>query len=155
MCNFFKQGVAYILLTSLLLESCSSPYMGIGKKVPMLEASPTNRLAIDQTDELPAPFSTDASSNLGNLALIEPADPLVSEQSSLQVQGTELFKSKDSHQQNETDRNIPALIQPIDRVVSNRELSRASLPNIRQEKTAAKQQPHQALSDKEFSFWVC
>jgi hypothetical protein len=125
---------------------------GMAKKAPMLEPSPTNSLVIDQTDDLPEPLSTDPSLNLDNLALIEPMDPLVSEQGSLQVQGTDLFKSKDSGQQNETDDNIPALIQPIDRVVSNKELLQASLPNTTQEKTAAKQQKHQVLSDKKPSF---
>jgi hypothetical protein len=51
-------------------------------------------------------------------------DPVVSEGISLQTQGTELFKSKDSsRQQNETDGQIPALIQPLESGVSNRELS--------------------------------
>jgi hypothetical protein len=118
----------------------------------MIEPSPTKSLAIDQTDDLPEPLSRDTSLNVDNLALIEPTDPVLREQGSLQAQGTDLFKYKDSRQQNETDGNIPALIQPIDRVVSNREFLQASLPNTRQEKTAAKQQPHQALSNKKPSF---
>jgi hypothetical protein len=152
MSNFFKQGVAYVLLTSLLLESCSSPYMGIAKKAPMLEPAPTQSLVIDQTDDLPESLSRDTSLNQDNLVLIQSMDPLVSESSSLQTQGTDLFQSKDSSQQNETNLNIPALVQPIDRVVSKREPLQASLPNTRQEETAAKQPKNQAFSDKKPSF---
>jgi HEAT repeat protein len=124
----------------------------MAKKAPMFEASPTKNLAIDQTNDLPEPLSRDTSLNLDHLALIEPINPLISEQGSLQAQGTELVKPKASLQQNETDRNIPALIQSIGRAVSNREILQASLPNTRQEQTSAKQQPLPAFSDKKPSF---
>jgi hypothetical protein len=95
---FFKQGIAYILLTSLLLESCSNPYMGsMAKKASRTESSPTTSLVIDQPDNLPEPLYTDHSlKNPDNLALIQPMDPLVTKGGSLQAQGTELFKSKEA-----------------------------------------------------------
>jgi hypothetical protein len=97
MSNFFKQGIAYILLISLLLESCSNPYIGMAKKAPMIESSPTTSLVIDQPDNLSEPIYTDNSlKNPDNLALIQPMDPLVTKGGSLQAQGTELFKSKEA-----------------------------------------------------------
>jgi hypothetical protein len=151
--NFHKQTIAWVLLIGLFLESCSNPYLGMGKKELMPQFASNKNVHTQEAEmyggSLSSPIlPTGDPTQLNepaqdNLALIQPMDL---------SQGTELFKSKDSHQQNETDGNIPALIQAMDRVVSKQDLLQASLPNTKQEKAAAKQPKQQATSNKKPSF---